>query len=158
MKIEIIGGKVCLRCEGKTLLGVVSKVLKTKSLLTRPSNVLPLHLKQTFPPINWIFTEGEGDGIESRLPFKIFSTLSKKCPFFVLKISSDWKAKYQRRIEIVFTIVLRLALKYALDALKMSLLKKEPVHWNYIVVVTPHNTAVGHLRFLKTLHFQKCSG
>ena len=30
---------------------------------------------QTFPPIIWIFTEGEGDGIESRLPFKIFSTL-----------------------------------------------------------------------------------
>ena len=25
-----------------------------------PSNVLPLHLKQTFPPIIWIFTEGEG--------------------------------------------------------------------------------------------------
>ena len=59
----------------------------------------------------------------------------------------------------MFTIiVLPLALKYALDALKMSLFKKEPVHWNYIVVVTPHNTAVGHLRFLKTLHFQKCSG
>ena len=29
-------------------------------------NVLLLHLKQTFPPIIWIFTEGEGDGIESR--------------------------------------------------------------------------------------------
>ena len=35
-----------------------------------PSNVLPLHLKQTFPHIIWIFTEGEGDGIESRLTFK----------------------------------------------------------------------------------------
>ena len=35
----------------------------------------PLHLKHTFLPIIWIFTEGEGDGIESRLPFKIFSTL-----------------------------------------------------------------------------------
>ena len=41
-----------------------------------PSNVLPLHLKQAFPPIIWIFIEGEGDGIESRLPFKTFSTLS----------------------------------------------------------------------------------
>ena len=40
------------------------------------SNVLPLQLKQTFLPIIWIFTEGEGDGIKSRLPFKIFSTLS----------------------------------------------------------------------------------
>ena len=42
-----------------------------------PSDVLPLHLKETFPPIIWTFTEGEGDGIESRLPFKIFSTLRK---------------------------------------------------------------------------------
>ena len=39
------------------------------------SNVLPLHLKQIFPPIIWIFNEGEGDEIEFRLPFKIFSTL-----------------------------------------------------------------------------------
>ena len=31
-----------------------------------PSNVLPLHLKETFPPIVWIFTEGEG--IKSRQP------------------------------------------------------------------------------------------
>ena len=70
-----MGGKVCLRCKGKTLLVIVNNHLKTKSLLTSPRNVLPLHLKQTFPPIIWIFTEGEGHGIESRLPFKIFSTL-----------------------------------------------------------------------------------
>ena len=49
----------------------------------------PLHLKQTFPPIILIFTEGEGDGIESRLPFKISSTLSTYFHFdssFNLKI------------------------------------------------------------------------
>ena len=40
-------------------------------------NVLHLYLKQTFPPIICIFTEGEDGGIESRLPFKIFSTLSR---------------------------------------------------------------------------------
>ena len=73
VKIQIIGGKVFLRCKSKTLLGVVNKLLKTKSLLTKPSNVLPLHHKQTFLPIIWIFTEG--DGIKSRLPFKIFSIL-----------------------------------------------------------------------------------
>ena len=50
-KIQIMGGKVCLRCNGKTLLGVANKLLKRKSLLTMPSNVLPLHLKQTFPPM-----------------------------------------------------------------------------------------------------------
>ena len=44
VKIQIMGGKVCLRCKGKTLLGIVNKLLKT-------NNVLPLCLKQTFPPI-----------------------------------------------------------------------------------------------------------
>ena len=49
-----------------------------KSLLTTPSNVLPLHLKQTFQLIIWIFTEVEGGGIKTRLPIKIFSTLATK--------------------------------------------------------------------------------
>ena len=40
MKIQIMGGRVCLRCNGKTLLGV-----KAKSLLTSTSNVLPYCLK-----------------------------------------------------------------------------------------------------------------
>ena len=40
-----------------------------------PRNVLPLRLKQIFPHIIWICTEDEGDEIDSRLPFKIFSTL-----------------------------------------------------------------------------------
>ena len=40
-----------------------------------PRNVLPLHLKQTFPPIICIFNEGEGDGTEFRLTFTISSTL-----------------------------------------------------------------------------------
>ena len=57
-----------MRCVG-------NKFLKTKSLLTTPSKVLPLYLKKTFPPIIRIFTEGEGDGIESRLSSKIFFTL-----------------------------------------------------------------------------------
>ena len=51
------------------------QTFNTKNLLTSPINVLPLHLKQSFPLMIWIFTEGEGDGIESRLAFKIFSTL-----------------------------------------------------------------------------------
>ena len=32
MKIQIMSGIVCLKSEGKTLLGVVNKLLKTKSL------------------------------------------------------------------------------------------------------------------------------
>ena len=77
VKIQIMGKEVCLRCKDKTLLGIVNKLLKTKSLLTTPSNVLPLGPKQIFPPIIWIFTEGEADRIESRLTFKIFSTSKK---------------------------------------------------------------------------------
>ena len=45
VKIQIMDGKVCLKCKGKTLLGVFNKLLKTKSLLTSPSNVLPYYLK-----------------------------------------------------------------------------------------------------------------
>ena len=37
MKIQITGGKVCLRCKGKTLLGNVNKPSVSKSLLTMPS-------------------------------------------------------------------------------------------------------------------------
>ena len=33
VKIQIMGGKVCLRCKGKTLLYIVNQLLKTKSLL-----------------------------------------------------------------------------------------------------------------------------
>ena len=51
LKIQIMGVKVCLRFKGKTLLGVVNKLLRTKSLLTSTSNVLLYYLRQTFPPI-----------------------------------------------------------------------------------------------------------
>jgi hypothetical protein len=42
MKIQIMSGKVCLRHKGKTLQGIVNKLFVFKSLLTTPSNVLPL--------------------------------------------------------------------------------------------------------------------
>ena len=77
VKIQIISGKVCLKYKGKTLLVLVNKLLKTKSLLTRPSNVLPLHLKQTFPPIIWIFTEGEGDKIKSKFAYLLICHLKE---------------------------------------------------------------------------------
>ena len=63
-------------------MGDVNNLFVFKCLLTMPSNVLPLHLKQTFSPIIWMFTEGESDGIQSRLPFKTFSTLIASKIFF----------------------------------------------------------------------------
>ena len=53
MKIQSMGRKICLRCKGKTLLDIVDTLFIFKSLLTTPSNVLPLHLKQIFLPIIW---------------------------------------------------------------------------------------------------------
>ena len=52
------------------MLGDVNKLFVLKSFLATPSNVLPLHLKQTFPPIYEIITEG--DGIQFRLPKNLF--------------------------------------------------------------------------------------
>jgi hypothetical protein len=43
--IQIMDRKVYLRFKGKTLLGDVNKVLKTKSFLTSLSNDLPYCLK-----------------------------------------------------------------------------------------------------------------
>ena len=45
VKILIIGRKVYLKEEGKTLLGDVNKLFVFKSLLTSSSNVLPYSLK-----------------------------------------------------------------------------------------------------------------
>ena len=40
VKIQIMGGKVCLRCKGKTLLGVVNKLLKVKVMGSNPGYLL----------------------------------------------------------------------------------------------------------------------
>ena len=44
VKIQIMDGKVCLRCKGKTLLGVVNNSFVFKVLLTSPSNVFLYYL------------------------------------------------------------------------------------------------------------------
>ena len=43
-KIQTMGVKVSLRFKGKILLSIANKLLKTKSLLILPSNVLPYYL------------------------------------------------------------------------------------------------------------------
>ena len=45
VKIQIMDGKFFLRCKGRTLLGIVNKLSKTKILLAPPSNVFPYYLK-----------------------------------------------------------------------------------------------------------------
>ena len=60
VKIQLMGWKVCLRCKGKTFLGIVNKLFVV-------DNIQQCFAFTPFPPIIWIFTEGEDDGIESRL-------------------------------------------------------------------------------------------
>ena len=69
-KIQIIGRKVSLRCKGKTLLGVVNKLIVFKSLLTTPSNVLPLHFKQT---------------LQTKLEFSFKMKVMRSNPGYLLK-------------------------------------------------------------------------
>ena len=71
-KIQIIGRKSLLEVIRQNIAGWCQQTFCFQKFVDNPGNVLPLHLKQTFPPLIWIFTEGEGNGIESRLPFKIF--------------------------------------------------------------------------------------
>ena len=95
VKIQIMGRKVCLSCKVKRLLGIVNKLLNTKSLLTSPSNVLPYYLKKTFLPIIWIFTEGERwwDQIQANFLNLFYFSFSKvslfRC-FTVVIIVSTW--------------------------------------------------------------------
>ena len=86
LKIQIMGGKFTWGNKAKHCWVMSKNFLFSKGLLATPSNVLSLHLKQTFPPIIWIFTEG--DGIKSRLPFKIFSTLTTRKHLTSLQIRS----------------------------------------------------------------------
>ena len=135
------------------MLGDVNKLFVFKSLLTMPSNVLPLHLKQ----IIWIFTEGEGDGIESRLPFKIFSTLSVLRFCLIFATSS-----FGKPCRIWFNSRTAQAILYQSNAsyylvfpkcIIIVLLRFRHIHYS-AVLLTP--TATGYKKktgqFLRALH------
>ena len=55
VKIQILGGKVCLRCKGKTLLGVVNKLLKTKKFVDITQQCFALLPQVNFPNNNLNF-------------------------------------------------------------------------------------------------------
>ena len=56
MKIQIMGGKVCLRYKGKTLLGIVNKLLVTnKKFVDITQQCFALLPQINFPPNNLNF-------------------------------------------------------------------------------------------------------
>ena len=44
VKIQITGGKFCLRCKGKTLLGIVNKLLRTECFVLLPQTNFPTNI------------------------------------------------------------------------------------------------------------------
>ena len=72
---KMLVGKFTWGNKAKYCWGMSTNFLFSKVCWQRPTMFCHLHLKQTFPPIIWVFPEEEGDGFESRLPFKTFSTL-----------------------------------------------------------------------------------
>ena len=68
VKIQIMCGKVCLSCKSKTLLCF-------QKFVDNAQQYFAFTPQANFPPHDLNITEGKGDEIESRLPFKIFSTL-----------------------------------------------------------------------------------
>ena len=55
VKNQIMGGKVCLRCKGKTLLGVVNKLLKIKKFVDITQQCFALLPQVNFPANNLNF-------------------------------------------------------------------------------------------------------
>ena len=106
-----------------------------KCLLTIPSNILPLHLKQTFPPIIWIFVKYEGDRIESRLP-KSFLTSNhfntKYLVFCMHNFLCLWVAFVQRVFFFVVYFNLRPTKKIYFK-IKISVKKLTMKHKSFIV-------------------------
>ena len=52
VKTQIMGGKVCLRCKGKTLLDVVNKLLKTKNFVDNSLQCFAFISQAKFPAHN----------------------------------------------------------------------------------------------------------
>ena len=55
MKIQIMSGKVCLRCKSKALVGVVNKPLKTKKFVDITQQCFALRHQVNFPANNLNF-------------------------------------------------------------------------------------------------------
>ena len=134
------------------MLGDVNNLFVFKSLLTMPRNVLPLGLKQTFPPVIWIFTESEGDGIESRLPFEIFSTLQilpllevllvLRFPYmfpYTIPKQPDQNCKYQLSYRIqCYSMLLLFCFCEVLEPQEPCIVSYFPVHFSKLLSQFDH--------------------
>ena len=120
VKIQILDGIVCLRCEGKTLLGNVNKHLKTKSLLTSPSNVFAL-LPQVNSPannLNFHWRWGWWDRIQAYLlkSFLLYDEWTGQNQFIfpnlISLISGPMNTHWDRLVESIWSVSAWLIVAY----------------------------------------------
>ena len=71
VKIQIVGGK---GVKAK-IAGHCQQSFCFQKFVENAQQCFAFTPQANFPPIIWLFTDVEGDRTESRLPFKIFSTL-----------------------------------------------------------------------------------
>ena len=99
VKIQIMGGKVCLRCKGKTLLGIVNKLFVFKSLLKTSSNVLPLHLSRPWFEFSLKGkVMGSNPGYLHKSFFTLVVTILWKPSLFASRIEDNTGTKSNNRL------------------------------------------------------------
>ena len=103
VKIQIMGGKVCLRCKGKRLLGVVNKLLKVKSFAFTPQANFPAHILNFYYKrwrwLDWmqavflifftLFLFANNWWVEGILLYRLFDTRKVWHTYFSFKIFSS---------------------------------------------------------------------
>ena len=97
VKIQIMGGKVCLRCKGKTLLGVVNKLLKNKKFVDITQQCFALLPQVNFPAnnLNFHWSRRWWDRIQATLHFIIWWSLFKQKYLCVIFIALLWKESFR---------------------------------------------------------------
>ena len=91
----------------QNIAGWCNKLFVFKTLWTMTSNIFAIHLNQTFLPIIWIFTEGEGDGIKPRILFKIFSAIKNSKTFRPI-VENDYSLMFPLSSIFIFWRKLRI--------------------------------------------------
>ena len=92
------------------MLGDVNKLFVFNSLLTTPNNVLPLNLKETFPPKIWILREIRS--IELAKITRLYQFIFRAK--FLLRFYKLWMANFFKKIIWIF-----LSLMMLKDCLKL---------------------------------------
>ena len=89
VKIQIMGGKLCSKCKGKTLLGSCQQTFCFQKFVDNAQQCFAFTPQSNFPAHDLNFHWRWRRWIESRLPFKVFFTLNiylHFCKFRILTL------------------------------------------------------------------------